>query len=68
MSALVTVSFYRGTVIEVPRVDNFDVTADGDLRLRMGWQEWSAQFVKGQWESVVITPERGRDGRFVRKS
>lgn len=67
MSAVVTVSFYRGTKVEVPRVDNYEVTASGNLRLRQGWQEWTAEFIAGQWDAVEITPERGPDGRFVKK-
>lgn len=67
MSAVVTVSGHFGRVVEVPKVDNYDIDGDGRLRLRMGWGDWTAVFQPDQWEHVVITPERGPNGRFVKK-
>lgn len=68
MSATVVIDRYRGYRDEVPRVDRAEVDADGKLMLFQGYSGESLAIYRAcHWESVVIHPERGPNGRFVRK-
>lgn len=68
MSAVVTVSFYRGERVEVPGVGYSAIDKEGRLLLSAtSWGDVIATFQADKWESVVITPERGPDGRFVKR-
>lgn len=69
MSAVVTVDSFRKITVEVPLGESQSVNSDGYLIItssRWGGDE-VAVFKPGKWEFVVITPNRGRDGRFVKR-
>ncbi len=52
--------------VEVPRANGYEIDQDGRLILRTSpWGEVVAVFQK--WDHVVITPDRGPNGRFIKK-
>lgn len=67
MSAVVTIDGSRSRSVEVPKVDRAVVDDDGMLRLHVGYGDPVAVFRACHWEYVIISPERGPDGRFVKK-
>lgn len=69
MSAIVTIPHKSGIPdkVEVPSANNYDIDSDtGFLHLKMGsWSDKVAVFK--EWLYVVIEPNRGPNGRFIKK-
>ena len=70
MSATVTVLAESGHLhrrVEVPKANGFAVDDNGWLNLRTS--SWGGDTIAlfKQWDEVVIEPDRGPDGRFVKK-
>lgn len=69
MSAVVTIPspVHRGTdEVGVSKGNGYTIDSDGLLHVKTGpWGECIAVFK--EWEYVVINPDRGPNGRFVKK-
>lgn len=71
MSATVTVVNDRGLIIHeetVPKANSYEIDKDtGWIHLRTSQWGGDKIAVFKSWEHVVITPDRGANGRFVKK-
>jgi hypothetical protein len=55
------------TTVSVPAANNYEIDGNGLLHLSTaGWGTRVAVFQPG-WEWVVIEPNRGPNGRFIKK-
>lgn len=72
MSATVYIPHGAGLrVVEVPRANAYvtEKGDDGQLYLHLLTSPYSTKVAMFKhWDHVVIQPDRGRDGRFVKKS
>lgn len=67
MSATVTLDNPSRTKIEVPAGNSYSVDKDGKLHIRTSpWGGDNCAVFK-HWDHVVISPNRGPDGRFTKK-
>lgn len=68
MSAVVSVPSIgiRTREVLVPRANGYEI--DGDV-LHLKTSAWGGDKIAvfKSWESVVITPDRGANGRFIKK-
>jgi len=70
VSAVVVIDANKplATCVEIPYVDRTSVDADGRLLLFRGYGDPLAIFRAHGWAYVVVTtPERGPDGKFVKR-
>ncbi|AMT71951.1 hypothetical protein [Mycobacteroides immunogenum] len=53
--------------VEVPRANGYRIDADG--RLILETSAWGGDVVAAfqRWDHFVITPDRGPNGRFIKK-
>lgn len=53
--------------IEVPRANGYQIDNDG--RLILTTSTWGGEVVAvfQKWDSFIITPDRGPNGRFIKK-
>lgn len=66
MTLAAEVRFINRTVY-VPGANDYEIDKDKFLHLRTAkWGQALAVFQPG-WEYVVITPDRGPDGKFIKK-
>lgn len=69
MSATVTISIVLDITVTVAKADAYEIDADtGYLHLKTS--NWCGERVAvfKEWHHVVIEPNRGPNGRFVKKS
>lgn len=74
MSAIVTIPSpengpceHGTTTVSVPKANGYEVDSNGWLHLKTS--AWAGDKIGlfRQWHHVVITPDRGPDGRFVKR-
>lgn len=53
--------------VQVPRAQSYRVDDAGYLHIEGHWGERFAVFKPAIWDHAVITPDRGPDGKFVKK-
>lgn len=53
--------------IEVPRANGYQIDVDG--RLILSTSSWGGEVVAvfQKWDHFIITPDRGPNGRFIKK-